>query len=219
MFKKIHKAWVSLRGTAIETLIDPRSIVFGKERENLEMIFMSESPESTAISSGKDFAYNKNIETFVTLEAKPKSEHGYAQDQSKIRGYKITEQIPAETKAIAWYEIGEGMEAEAIPLEIVAEDAVKNSQQIFLGAGGRVKVSSDLIEKDIKIRIPVIFSTQVILLNKPLHEFVCHLIGETDTNLFVYAEYLCHYPEKLKSINRRTIRVNTRMLREEVVAT
>lgn len=175
---EIHKAWLTVKNKSTSVALNNKTYVDWQKR-TLSLTFPPEAVEPEAIALGRDFDVKENIKVFVNLEAIASNSPSTLYDTSGISGYEISVNPEVLRQSIAWYEVPgkNNMEIPTIALELA--EAIKQGvpNQVKILPNGEILTSKDLIGKFIKIRMPVTFDRQIILLAEPIESFTAHLIA------------------------------------------
>lgn len=175
---QIHKAWLTVGDKATSVALNHKTYIDWQKR-TLVITFPPQAVEPEAIALGRDFDVKENIKTFVNLEAMASNSPAPLFDSSGISGYEISVNPDILRQSIAWYELPSknSTEIPAVTLELVEVIKQDVPSQVKILPNGEVMVSKDLIGKLVKIRMPVVFDRQIILLANPIESFTAHLIA------------------------------------------
>lgn len=175
---KILKAWLEITDDppmVVPAYAQPSSVTVNMTDGTAYMEFAAITAELDAIAAGRRYEVRQGYTGVTMLELTPTSTTGTAKDVRKSAAYEIEEQDPENTSAIAFIAPASEKES-ATPLKIVAPGQATGKNQIAIKFGGKCEVSSNVIGKTIKIRLPIKYPESVLITQEPIESVIAHLV-------------------------------------------
>ncbi|PHJ64933.1 hypothetical protein VF04_03855 [Nostoc linckia z7] len=218
--KKIYRAWLEAKQEVIQALAIPHLVKISVDK--LQMTFKTEnqSSELNAIALGLDYEVQHNIQTIELLQAHPKSQNSRLKNTSGKTNFHLIES--ELSSAIAYYLVDSNQKSgEGIGLEVVSHpDEVFDDDQIAINSEGRIYISKNVKDKIVKVRTPVIYPRQVIVMQNDLEQIIAHLVCLSETGNVEYLEIKGNL-EQNKGVSAKnkltTIKINIVEKRVEVL--
>lgn len=183
---QVLKAWISIDGIAVDDEAISSTVFLDLENGRVRLGFPTQAVEVDAIARGKQFLVERDIELFRILQVARAKKKDKLRDESGMTGYEIVKQNESNTRAVAWLESGVPPHVSATPIQIV--DSISGNGQITIGQYGIIEVSSDLVGKTIRARLPVTTDKRVTVKLEPLETFTLHVIAENPERVYLSAE-------------------------------
>jgi hypothetical protein len=172
------KAWISIDGNNIEAYASAVRV----NGQQITLDFRTAPGEINAIAAGRKYEIGKH-EAFGLLTAKSASKSA----QAKLAGSSYWE-IADPFEAAAYYLKDENANSEGIGVEIV--DQILGDDEIVLQPSGKMQLSQNLVNKEIKIQCLVKHQRWLTLLDEPLERFNVHTIDlSEDKTRFIYQAF------------------------------
>jgi hypothetical protein len=180
---QFSQGWLEVAGCPVEAYAEPEMIQVNWEEGSIYMGFKASTTELNALVLGQNYQVESNYQDVTLLGGLGKNGEFNLKDITGKSGYTL----PGKEDIYAYY-LKDEQSGKGEHIDVV--DKITASHQIQFVEGSKVKISSNLVGKQIRARVPIVFPKIVIILNHPWCKPILARIMTTDKKLFTFESQL-----------------------------